>query len=134
MRKIDQTIVKETLYIACWTVILSLVMQSVFLLINKWDYTVILGNLLSIVAGVGNFFLLGLTVQNAVTKEQDEAKKLMKLSQMGRMFLLFIICIIGAVVPCFNIFAVLIPLLFPRIAIMLRAFSSNKGNGGGANE
>ncbi|MBE5744263.1 MAG: hypothetical protein E7358_06080 [Clostridiales bacterium] len=130
MKKVDKTIIKETLYIACWSVILSLIMQSVFLLIKKWDYTVLLGNILSTVASVGNFFLLGLTVQKAVEKEEKEAKQFMKLSQMGRMFLLFVICVLGAVLDCFNIFATLIPLIFPRIAMTIRMFSIKKGGGG----
>lgn len=132
MQKVDKTIIKETIFIACWAVIFSLIMQSVFLVIKKWDYTVLLGNVLSLIVGVGNFFLLGLTIQKAVKKEEKEAKQFMKLSQMGRMFIIFIVCILGAVLSCFNIFATLIPLIFPRIAIMIRMFTVKKG--GGANE
>lgn len=122
MKKIDKTVLRETIYIACVTVILSLLMQSVFLVINHWDYTVLLGNVLGIIASVGNFFLMGLTVQSAVQKEPDEAKKLVKLSQMLRLFALLIIALIGYIVPVFNIIAFAIPLLFPRIAIFLRPF------------
>ncbi len=134
MQKVDKTIIKETLYIACWSIIFSLIMHAIFLLIKKWDYTVILGNALSLVAGVGNFFLLGLTVQKAVKKEGKDAKQFMKFSQMGRLFLLFVICILGAVLNCFNIFATIIPLIFPRIAIALRMFTVKKNNGGSGNE
>ncbi len=122
MKKIDKTVLRETIYIACVTVILSLLMQSVFLVINHWDYTVLLGNILGIIASVGNFFLMGLTVQSAVQKEPDEAKKLVKLSQTLRLFALLIIALIGYIVPVFNIIAFAIPLLFPRIAIFLRPF------------
>ncbi len=122
MKKIDKTVLRETVYIACVTVILSLLMQSVFLVINHWDYTVLLGNILGIIASVGNFFLMGLTVQSAVQKEPDEAKKLVKLSQTLRLFALLIIALIGYIVPVFNIIAFAIPLLFPRIAIFLRPF------------
>jgi len=76
MKKIDATVLKETGFIAAFTLILSLLMQSVFLIIGKWDYTVLLGNLLGYLAAVGNFFLLGLTVQSAVEKEEKEAKSL----------------------------------------------------------
>lgn len=79
-----------------------------------------MGNLLGIVAAVGNFFLMGLTVQSAVTKEEKEAKKLIKLSQSGRLFLLFVIALVGYLVPIFNIIAVVIPFIFPRIAVALR--------------
>lgn len=134
MKKVNPIIVKETLYIACWSVIFSMIMQSVFLLIKKWDYTVLLGNVLSLVAGVGNFFLLGLTVQKAVTKEEKDAKQFMKLSQVARLFTLFVICVLGAVLSCFNIIATVLPLLFPRISIMLRPLFNKKSNGGGQDE
>lgn len=134
MKKVNPIIVKETLYIACWSVIFSMIMQSVFLLIKKWDYTVLLGNVLSLVAGVGNFFLLGLTVQKAVTKEEKDAKQFMKLSQVARLFTLFVICVLGAVLRCFNIIATVLPLLFPRISIILRPLFNKKLNGGGQDE
>ena len=74
MKKIDPTVLKETGYIATMVMIFSLLLQSVFLIIGKWDYTVLLGNALGFVAAVGNFLLLGITVQNAVLKEEKDAK------------------------------------------------------------
>ena len=80
----------------------------------------LLGNLLGFSATVGNFFLMGLTVQNAVVKEEDEAKKLIKASQQLRLFGMLAVALIGYLVPVFNLYAVVIPYLFPRIAIALR--------------
>ncbi len=127
MKKIDPTVLKETAYITVFTIIFSMLMQSVFLILQKWDYTVLLGNLLGIIAVVLNFFLMGLTVQNAVQKEEKDAKNLMKLSQTGRLFMMFVFALIGYLVPVFNAIAVVIPFLFPRIAIMLRPFFIKKG-------
>ena len=120
MRKIDPTVLKETGYIAIMVFIFSLLLQSVFLIIGKWDYTVLTGNLLGFVAAVGNFFLMGLSVQSSLGKEEKDAKNLMKLSQSLRLLLIFVIALIGYLVPVFNTIAVLIPLLFPRIAVALR--------------
>ncbi len=122
MKKIDKTVLKETRYIAVITFLLSVLMQSVFLIINKWDYTVICGNILGFVGAVGNFLLMGITVQNALDKSEKEAADLMKLSQRGRLFLLFIVALIAYLVPVFNIIATVIPLIFPRIAVALRPF------------
>ena len=130
MKKVDPTVLKETVYITAFTVIFSMLMQSVFLIVQKWDYTVLLGNLLGIIAVVLNFFLMGLTVQNAVTKEEKEAKNLIKLSQSGRLFMMFVFALIGYLVPVFNAIAVVIPFLFPRIAIMLRPFFQKRGDKG----
>lgn len=129
--KIDKTVRKETGYIAAGTLILSVLMQAIFLVIGRWDYTVLLGNILGAIGAVGNFFFMGLTVQSALTKEEKDAKVKMKASQMLRMFLLFIIALSGAVLPCFQIWAVLISLFFPRIAIMCRSISLSKAQDGG---
>ncbi len=126
MKKIDATVLKETGYIAMVTLILSVLMQSVFLVVGKWDVTVLLGNLLGGVAAIGNFFLMGLTVQSALGLEVKDAKNRMKLSQMLRTLLLFGVAVVGYVVSVFNLLAVIIPYLFPRIAVALRAFSVKK--------
>ena len=120
MKKIDRTVLNETIYIAVFSFILSLLMESVFLILNKWDYTVLLGNLLGLAACIGNFLLMGLTVQNAVMKEEKDAQNLIKLSQSLRLLMMFVIAIIGYLVPVFNTIAVIIPYLFPRIAVALR--------------
>ena len=125
--KIDKTVIKETKYIASFVIIFSVLMQAVFLIIGKWDYTVLTGNLLGFVAAVGNFFLMGLSVQSSLGKEEKDAKNLMKVSQSLRLLLIFVIALIGYLVPVFNTIAVLIPLLFPRIAVALRpVFIKNK--------
>lgn len=120
MKKLDPTVLRETVYILTSTIILSLLMQSVFLLLSAWDYKVLLGNILGIVAAVGNFLLMGITVQAALCKEEKDAKGLMKLSQSLRLLLLFVIALIGYLVPIFNTVAVVVPFLFPRLAVMVR--------------
>ncbi len=120
MPKLDPTVKQETTYITYTVILLSVLMQAVFLLIGKWDYTVLLGNLLSGSAAVGNFLLLGLTVQRAVTKEEKDARTLMKLSQTYRLLGLLVIAIIGFAAPVFHPIAVVLPLLFPRVAIAMR--------------
>ena len=126
MKKFDATVRKETMYIAIWVFLLSILTQAVFLVIGKWDYTVLLGNLLSGVAVTFNFLLIGLTVQRALQKEEKDAKNFMKLSQTYRFLFLAIVLILGAVLPCFSIWTVTIPLLFPRIAIAFRQFFDKK--------
>ena len=126
MKKIDPTIVKETLYISAWVLILSVLMQAVFLIIQKWDYTVLLGNLLTGVVVIINFFLMGLGVQMSLNKEEKEAKKVIKLSQLYRYLLLIVVLVIGVVFSCFNTWTVLIPVIFPRIAVAIRPIFNKK--------
>jgi L-asparagine transporter-like permease len=129
MQAIDPVVWKETKYIALWGLILSAVMQAVFLIIGEWDYTVLLGNLLGYAAIVLNYFGIGLTVQKALEKDEKDAKQTMKLSNTVRMLFLFVVVVIGVAVECFHMWAVLIPLLFPRIAIALRMLQKKKTEG-----
>ena len=119
--KLDPTVKKETLYIAVWVLIFSLITQTVFLVAGIWNYTVLLGNILSVGTAIGNFLLMGVTVQNAVLKDEKEARSLVKSSQRLRTLGLLAVTVIALCLPkVFNIWAVLIPLLYPRIAIALR--------------
>ncbi len=120
MKKIEPTIIKETLYILVCVVILSAIMESVFLIIHRWDYTVLLGNLLTGFAVTLNFFLMGLGVQKSLEKDEKEAKKVIRLSQIYRYLILIVFLVIGVVFSCFNNWAVFIPVVFPRIAVAIR--------------
>jgi len=126
MSKVNETVMRETCYIAGWTILLSLVMQIVYIAIGAWNYTVILGNLLSGTVGILNFFLLGLTVQRAVEKEEKSAKNALKASQSLRTVMLFAAAAVGVLAPVFDTWASLLPLFFPRIAIAFRPFFNKK--------
>ncbi len=129
MKKIDRTVLKETCFVFAFIIIFSVLMEAVYLVIGKWEIPVLLGNILGAVAAGVNFFLLGLTVQSALGKDEKEAKNRMKLSQMMRLLLLFVIAMIGYLVPVFDIVAVVIPFVFPRIAVALRYFFIKKKEG-----
>lgn len=126
MKSLDPTVKRETLYIAATVLILSVLMQAVFLVINRWDLTVLFGNLLGGAAAVLNFLLLGITVQNAVGREEKEAKNLFRMSQTYRLFGQLIVAVIGYAAPIFNLWSVVIPLLFPRIGIAFRPLFNKK--------
>ncbi|MBQ7045573.1 MAG: ATP synthase subunit I [Clostridia bacterium] len=128
MLKVDKTVKKETTYIAISSVIMSLFMQSVFLILGFWDYTVLLGNLWGVFAAVLNFFLMGITVQKALNKDKKQAQSMVRASQAGRMFMLFCFVLVGVLVDAFNIYAVLISLLFPRIWIFMRPLLDKKSD------
>ena len=124
--KIDAVVISETAYIAAWVAIFSTIMEAVFLVIGIWDYTVLLGNLLSACATVLNFFLMGMTVQNALGKDEKDAKQTMKASQGMRSLMLFIVALLGILLDCFNTWAVFIPFFFPRLAVSIRPLLRKK--------
>jgi len=128
MKKPGKVVIENTLYISSFVIALSVVMQLVFILLSKWNYTVLLGNILSGFFAVFNFLLMGMTVESAVVKEEKEARNIIKTSQTLRSLMLLVVAAIGALLPCFNIWASVIPFLFPRIAIALRPFIDKFGN------
>lgn len=120
MKKIDSTVLRETRYIALSVIALSAVMELIFLVIGKWDLTVLFGNLLGGGIAVLNFFLMGITIQSAVEKDEKDAKGTMKMSQSLRMLMILVLILPCVLLSCFNLWAGIIPLVFPRIAIALR--------------
>ena len=72
----DPAVKKETGYIAVWVILLSLIMQAVFLLLRKWDLSVLFGNIGGVAIAIGNFFLLALiatrTMEKALAKGKPE--------------------------------------------------------------
>ena len=123
LNKVDPTVRKETGCLAGFVLVGSLAMEAVYLLLGAWTLPVLLGNLLGAALAVGNFLLMGLTIQKALGKSEEDAKKLMKLSQQLRMLMLLVGCVLGSALACFDLVATLIPLLFPRIAVMIRGLT-----------
>ena len=127
INKIEKVVLKETAFVGAWVLIFSAVMEAVFLIIGKWDYTVLLGNLLSGFMGVFNFLLLGITVQRALaTGDPKRASTMIKGSQAMRLFILVGVGVLGATLDCFNLWATLIPLLFPRLSMIIRQIMLRK--------
>ena len=122
MSKIDKVVLRETAYIAAWTLIFSVLLQSVFLMLGKWDIFVLLGNIYAGAAAVLNFFAMGLSIQKALTKDPKDVQAYIKATGTLRLFALFGVTVIGVLLFRKAVLAVVIPLLFPRAAIMLRPF------------
>lgn len=120
MGKLDPAVKRETIYISLSVLIFSVMMQFVFFIIGIWDYTVVLGNLLSGGVSVLNFLLMGIAVQSAVGLEEKQIRDKMKLSLTLRMFMIAAAMAVGFMLPCFSIWSTLIPLFFVRLAVAVR--------------
>lgn len=120
MTKVDATVRRETGYIAACVAILSALMEAIFLVLGYWNYTVLLGNLLSGGVAVLNFFLMGLSVQEATGKDEKGSRAFMQMSQGLRSVLLFAAAALGVLLPCFHTVTALVPLFFPRIGVAFR--------------
>lgn len=126
MQKLEKSLRNEIIYLLCNTVIFSVIMQAVFLLLGKWDYTVITGNVLGAVAIMLYYYFLALTIESAIKKNENDVKGFAKMSQTGRLLLLFAVCAVGIALPYFNSLSVVIPLLFPRISLIYRPLFEKK--------
>lgn len=125
---VDPVVKRETLRISLGTLVLSIVMQLVFIIIKRWDMTVVFGNLLGAFAAVLNFFLMCLTVQRCIKLEPDKAALKIRASQSGRLLMMAAFLGMAALLPkVFNIFATAIPLIFPTLTIAVyRLFLAKK--------
>ena len=123
----DPAVKKETGYITVWVLLLSLLMEAVFLLIRQWDLSVLFGNLGGAVLAVGNFFLLAYTVSRAVDKgKPEEAAQRVKATATLRLIGVGALSALLIGVFKTNVFATLIPLLFPRVGIAFRPMLDRK--------
>lgn len=126
MFKADRTVLRETRYILCAVVLLSALMQAVFLCIGQWTLPVLFGNLLGGAAAVLNFFFMGLTLQANLEKDEKDARTAMRASWGLRSVALFAAAVLGVTLSCFNTITALVPLIFPRIAIAFRPLFDRK--------
>ena len=123
----QKAVIDNTVYITCVSLILSVLMQGVFLIVGKWHIRVLLGNFLGFVAAVANFFAMAMTVQTAVDKDEKRAKAYVKISHTVRFACLIVVAAVGcALKSVFDPLALLLPLLFPQVGIMLYPVIKNK--------
>ena len=139
MPGMDPAVKKETGYIAVWVLLLSLVMEGVFLVIRQWDLSVLFGNLGGAAAAIGNFFLMALIATRAVSRalekgKPEEAAARVKATATFRLLGCALVCVILIAVFKTNLFATVIPLLFPRIGIAFRPMIDRKRGAGTAGE
>ena len=129
----DPAVKKETGYIAVWVILLSLIMEAVFLLLRKWDLSVLFGNIGGDVISIGNFFLMALIATRAMNRgvesgKPEEAAARVKATAMVRLLGCVLLCVLLIAVFKTNVYATLIPMLFPRIGIVFwPKFNKNRG-------
>jgi tetrahydromethanopterin S-methyltransferase subunit C len=118
--KIEQAVKTETKHISIGVAGMTIVLLLVFLVLGRFDYTVLLGALLGAGFAVLNFFLMAMAVQRSVNQgDPAKAKKITQGSYTKRLLLLAAVLIVGIKVPYFNWITTIVPLFFPRITIFI---------------
>ena len=126
----DPAVRKETGYIAVWTVLLSLVMEAVFLILRQWDLSVLLGNLGGAALAIGNFLLLAVIVSRALQKSApEEAARKVKASATLRLLGVAAACALLIGVAHTHPIATLLPLVFPRVGLFFRPMADKRKGG-----
>lgn len=121
--KLEPESKKELGRIAGGTAICTAAMWVVFAALHtvgwaRFDSSVILGSLVGALVAIGNFAGICLVVQKIID-EQDEKRRKAQLqaSYNIRMLIQAVWVIVAIGAPCFQPFAGILPLLFPRITI-----------------
>ena len=114
---------KEQTRIACGTAICTAVMWVIFAALHlvgwvKFDYTVVLGSLIGAAVAIGNFAGICLVCQKVIDEQDEKRRKAtLQASYNVRMLLQAVWIIVSIGAPCFQPFASVLPLLFPRVTI-----------------
>ena len=114
-------------------VALSALMVGVFVLIGRYDQTVLFGALLGTAASTINFIAMTISLLRA-EKAESPAKAVLKVRGVFilRMAVLVVVLVIALKTKLFNPFATLLPLCFFRIAMFINELFFQKSKKGGA--
>ena len=101
-----------------FNIILTAVLNLLFLIFSRWDYTVLLGSLLGLFITTVFYYSICVSVPKALSYGDAElAQKSIRASRSVRTIVMAVGLIIAIKVPIFNMWAAMIPLLFTRISI-----------------
>lgn len=126
MVKVDDVVKRETQYIAVVVLILSALLEAIYLFIGLWNYTVLLGNILGGLTGILNFFLMCIGLQSALNKDVKSAKTTAQFSQTYRNIMIIAVLAIAYFVPIFDIIPTVIALIFSTFGVYGKFFTMNK--------
>ena len=121
--KLEPESKKELGRIAGGTAICTAAMWVVFAALHtvgwaRFDSSVILGSLVGALVAIGNFAGICLVVQKIIDEQDEKRRKAkLQLSYNGRMLLQAVWVVVAIAAPCFQAFASILPLFFPRITI-----------------
>ena len=104
-----------------------LVIVTILCLALGGDFSLPIGAVYGIVLSALNFFLLGISAQNALGKSSPKsAQTYMNVMYCLRYLGLFALLTVAAIVPFINLIAAVIPLFFVRIAITMREIKNER--------
>lgn len=123
---------RETGIVAVGVAICSAAMVGVFALLGLFDMSVVLGALAGSVLSVLNFLVMAicssLAADKAAAGDVNGGKALINGSYVGRLVVLFVLLLACAKSGLFNLFALVLPLVFVRPTITIAEFFRKSGD------
>lgn len=122
---------KETGIVAAGVFLCTAVMIGVFALLGKYDTSVLLGGAVGALLAVGNFFFMAVGITLAADKaekqEVNAGKLLARNSYLIRLLVLAVLLFACAKSGVFNLFALVLPLIFVRPSLTIAEFFRKTG-------
>jgi len=123
----ENVTLRETAKIIAGEAVVVGILFLVFALLDRFDYTVILGSLLGAAINIAYFFFMCLGVNLAMDKEEPHKKKqVLNLSYILRLAFMALGLAAGLKLSCFNNICVVVPLLVTRPILTLTALLSKE--------
>lgn len=109
----------------------SALMVGVFALIGKYDASVLWGAVIGAALASANFFVMAVCVNVAADRAEAQNVKggqsLIQISYFARLIVLFAVLFLCGRSGKFNVFALVLPLLFERPALIFAEFFGKSG-------
>lgn len=122
---------RETGIVAAGVLFCTALMVAVFALLGKYDFSVLLGGAVGVLLAVGNFFFMAVSLSMAADKAENQevkaGKVLAQSSYMIRLLVLGVLLFACAKSGLFNLFALVLPLIFVRPTLIIAEFFRKTG-------
>ena len=122
---------QETGIVAVGVLLCTAVMIGVFAMLGKYDTSVLLGGAAGALLAVGNFFFMAvgiiLAADKAGKQEVNAGKLLARNSYLFRLLVLAVLLFACAKSGWFNLFALVLPLIFVRPSLTIAEFFRKTG-------
>ena len=122
---------RETAIVLVGELVCSAVMVGIFALLGRFDLSVVLGALLGLTLATLNFFFMAIVASLAADKAQQQdvagGQKLLRASYPVRLLVLAVVLFACAQSGFFNLFALVLPLVFVQPALTVAEFLRKSG-------
>lgn len=117
---------KHFVKVTKFNAVLTAVENVVFLLLGKWDFTVLIGSLWGLLMTSLYFYLICVSVPRALNNEDPNvARKHIQATYIERMLVVILGVVIAFKVSFIHSWAAVIPLLFTRISISVLYYNNS---------